>query len=434
MATVRGLGHLGGGIEALDRDWRHADRDHAVTLAPAATVPNRCRWHVCSQQQLGLRSTIFQGVEVLGPGQHRYPESSNIVGPSSVTFGNLTINFTSDPGGPVNCSGGLKTINGDLTIQSTRASGLQAHRQHGLHAQLGWQSGHQRWGPRSYQRLGDTHDQPGRQLQPVGRHAQIVGNRFDHRVHRRRIARRRFTTSGGTLTNANIDWRIAAGKTVALDTDFGAGSWVNAGRSMAVNGALQINGGAYPGTSGTWTYGPGAALIFNTSGPPSWGTRSLVAVRRGAAPRRDRSGAAGHHAERAADGGWDVHGCRAGGEREHLTLNGTCASAPAAPYRRAGLWPVCDPDLQRRRGLRPRPRMERRYGLVRRPANIRLSGNTTLDYPNGGSIALSVPGSLAIDPAQLSLWTTAAKRSASPRRGGRPDPERRPVVGQPARR
>ncbi len=74
-----------------------------------------------------------------------------------------------------------------------------------------------------------------------------------------------FSTAGGTFTNTNIDWQIAAGKAVGLDTNFGAGSWVNANRTMTVNGAFQINQGAWPGNGGTWNYGPAGTLIYNNN-------------------------------------------------------------------------------------------------------------------------------------------------------------------------
>ncbi len=74
-----------------------------------------------------------------------------------------------------------------------------------------------------------------------------------------------FSTSGGTFTNNNINWQIAAGKTVGLNTNFGAGSWVNAARTMTVNGAFQINQGAWPGNGGAWSYGAAGSLIYNNN-------------------------------------------------------------------------------------------------------------------------------------------------------------------------
>jgi hypothetical protein len=64
-------------------------------------------------------TTIFAGIESFGASSTIELNNSNSTGPSGINFSNLIINFTSTPSGSVNCSGGLTTINGDLTIQNT---------------------------------------------------------------------------------------------------------------------------------------------------------------------------------------------------------------------------------------------------------------------------------------------------------------------------
>src|SRR5947209_1428301 len=61
-------------------------------------------------------TTIFQGTESFDPASTVELDNSDTTGPSGVTFGNLTVNFTTDPGGDVNSDGGLSTVNGDFTI------------------------------------------------------------------------------------------------------------------------------------------------------------------------------------------------------------------------------------------------------------------------------------------------------------------------------
>ncbi|MBL0084449.1 MAG: putative Ig domain-containing protein [Saprospiraceae bacterium] len=76
-------------------------------------------------------------------------------------------------------------------------------------------------------------------------------------------------TLGGTyLNNDRINWTIAAGKTLANNTNFGAGSLVGAGRNISISGNFQVNEGSWTGSSGTWNYASGSSLIFNNSSGP----------------------------------------------------------------------------------------------------------------------------------------------------------------------
>ena len=91
----------------------------AVTLAAATTFQIDAGGTYVHNNTTAYGSTIFQGTESFAAASTVILNNSNSTGPSSVAFGNLTVNFTSDPGGSINCSGGLTTINGNLTIQST---------------------------------------------------------------------------------------------------------------------------------------------------------------------------------------------------------------------------------------------------------------------------------------------------------------------------
>jgi len=92
----------------------------AVTLASATTFQIDGGGTYAHQNATAFGSTIFQaGTKSFAPTSTVILNNANTTGPSGVTFGNLTVNFTVDPGGSVNCSGGLTTINGNFTVQNT---------------------------------------------------------------------------------------------------------------------------------------------------------------------------------------------------------------------------------------------------------------------------------------------------------------------------
>src|SRR5215212_4607711 len=87
--------------------------NNAVTLASATTFQIDGGGTYAHNNTFPYGGTIFQGTESFATTSTVVLNNSNTTGPSSVTFGNLTVNFTSDPGGTVNSSGGLTTINGN---------------------------------------------------------------------------------------------------------------------------------------------------------------------------------------------------------------------------------------------------------------------------------------------------------------------------------
>ena len=240
----------------------------AVTLATDTTFRIDAGGTYVHNNTTAYGSTIFQGAEVFAAASTVILNHSNTIGPSSVTFGNLTVNFTSDPGGAVNCSGGLTTINGNLAIRSTSLREFRLTGSTNFTLNLGGDldisggilnlaSG---TGAPAIN-IGGSFNQTGGTFTSSGSVSTVVFTGGSS-------ASVTFAKSGGTLTNTNLNWQIAGGKTVALNTDFGTGSWVSANRTMTVNGAFQINEGAWPGSSGTWIYGAGAGLVFNTGSGP----------------------------------------------------------------------------------------------------------------------------------------------------------------------
>ncbi len=93
----------------------------AITLATATTFEIKNGGTYRHQNTTAYGGTIFQGTEVFGASSTVELNNSNTTGPASIEFGNLTVNFTADPGGDVSLAGAITTIKGNLTVQNTNS-------------------------------------------------------------------------------------------------------------------------------------------------------------------------------------------------------------------------------------------------------------------------------------------------------------------------
>ncbi len=93
--------------------------DAAITIGSSGTFQIDDGGTYVHNNSVAYGGSIFRGTESFDPASTVILNNSNTTGPSGVTFGNLTINFTTDPGGMVNCQGGITTTDGNLTIQNT---------------------------------------------------------------------------------------------------------------------------------------------------------------------------------------------------------------------------------------------------------------------------------------------------------------------------
>ncbi|MBS4028090.1 MAG: hypothetical protein KGZ58_05560 [Ignavibacteriales bacterium] len=94
----------------------------AVTVASATTFQIDGGGTYKHQNTNAYGTTILQGTESFAATSNFEINNSNTTGPSGISspgFGNLTINFTADPTGNVNCAGAFTAIQGNLTIQNT---------------------------------------------------------------------------------------------------------------------------------------------------------------------------------------------------------------------------------------------------------------------------------------------------------------------------
>ncbi len=370
---------------------------NAVTLATATTFQIDAGGTYVHDNANAYGSTIFQGTEAFDAASTVILNNSNTTGPSSVTFGNLTVNFTTGPSGSVNCSGGLTTINGDLTIQSTsthefRLTG-KTNFTLNLTGNLIMSGGTLDLASDSGAptiNIGGNFNQTGGTFKSSGSVSTVVFTGGSPSVT--------FATSGGTFTNDKINWQIASGKTVANNTNF-SGSWVNASRTMTVNGAFQINQGSWTGSSGTWSYGSGATLIFNnTSG--SYGSIDGTHVYWPAANGPTNvtvQGAGGITlgVARTVAGTFQTAAGVTNGN--HLTLNGTTQINAGGFFTGSPTYGTGSTLVYNTGGVYGRGAEWNSTSGAGYPYHVQVTGSTTLNYPNGSTAARSIAGNLTID-------------------------------------
>ena len=400
MTTAAAWSISGNGSKLWIEDGGTLTANSAVTLTPATTFRIDAGGTYVHNNTSAYGSTIFQGTESFDPASTVVLNNSNATGPSNVAFGHLTINFTSDPGGSVNCSGGLTTINGNLTIQSTsvrelRLSGSTAYTLN-LAGNLTITGGTLNLASGSNSgivyalNLGGSFNQTGG--------AFLSGNNSSPAslVFTGGSSAVTFATSGGTFTNGNLNWQIAGGKTVALNTHFGAGSWVAGNRTMSVNGALQINQGADPGNSGIWTYGAGATLVFNNaSGSYSVNDVKWWPATGGPANVTIQGGGLTLNVARTINGVFATTAPVTNGG--NLTLNGTLQIDAGGSFSAPPRYGSASLLLYRSGGVYGRG-AEWGAGTAQPgyPANVQISNNTVLNYPNGSPAAHNLSGNLTI--------------------------------------
>ena len=389
--------------------------NNAVTLNAATTFQIDGGGTYIHNNTGAYSTTIFQGTENFAASSTVEIRASNTTGPSSVAFGNLTINFTTDPTGSVNCAGGVTTINGNLTVITTGTREFRLTANTSLTLTIGGNlviSG----GSLNFANgagaptinLGGNFNMTGGTM--------VNPSSVSTLAFSGGLASVGFTQSGGTYNNGSINYTIASGKTLSLNNNLP----VAASRTLTVNGTLatgvtftggsggitingtfRINQGGWA-TGGTWTYGASSTLEFaNTSG--LYGVNADVFWPAASGPvNLTVSGAGGlqMNVSRAVSGTFQTAAQVTGSA---ITLNGIAqinaggyfSTAPiygasstlkyntGATYGRGTEWSAASGTIGTTPGY---------------PNNILISGNSTLNYPNSASYgAQTINGSLTVD-------------------------------------
>jgi len=236
----------------------------AITVAAATTFQIDGGGTYKHQNNTAFGSSIFQGTKSFAATSTVELNNSSTTGPSSVVFGNLIVNFTSTPSGSVNCSGGIGTINGNLTIQNTSTVEFRLSASTALTLNLAGdlivQGGILDFASSAGSsvartlNLGGSYNQTGGTVKCTGT-SNAVSINFTG-------SGKTFTQSAGTLTNTNINWAINSGASLTLNNNLP----IATSRSLTVNGTLDCGTNTISG-AGAFTLAAGGTLAnSNTSG------------------------------------------------------------------------------------------------------------------------------------------------------------------------
>lgn len=367
-------------------------------------------------------ATIFQGTESFANSStfeiRNWINNSTAIPVATGGFGNLTINVAT-LAGSWNQTGNLTNVKGNLTIQATGGAAnefrLVANSPTTTTLTIG---GDLNISGGTFNlssgtavptvNLGGNYNQTGGTFTQSGANAGTVnfsnGASFVS-----------FTKSAGTLNAANINWSIAPGKTVQFNNAFTnaasrtfninsggillAAATITNNGTMTVNGDFRLTDGGFADGTGAFNYGANGILSFTTSnGYTVEGTHVYWPTTSGPQNVNVIFGGITLNAARTVGGLFQYSSGVAGAG--NLTLNGTSqinaggflngsptygASSllkynTGGNYGRNGEW------------------LPGATGGAGYPANVQLSGNTTLDLPNGSTGSpFQLGGTLTID-------------------------------------
>jgi hypothetical protein len=210
--------------------------NHAVTIASGATFQIDNGGTYIHNNITAFGGSIFNGTEAFASNSTVVIQTYNSTGPSGVTFGNLTINNTTDAGS-LQFSGALTTVNGNFRLQSmfgTREVRLSSGSTVALTVGGNFtvESG-------ILDIAAGTGTNTSRSLSIGGNFSQTGGTfRCTGTSNAATVTMTgpsaTWAQTGGTFTNTNINWVIASGASVTLAGNFPIAS----SRSLVVDGTL----------------------------------------------------------------------------------------------------------------------------------------------------------------------------------------------------
>src|ERR1043165_8437846 len=420
MSTLTTWSVSGSGSKVEIESGGTLTANNAVTLGSTTTFQIDGGGTYVHNNNSAYGSTIFKGTESFAATSTVILNNSNTTGPSGVTFGNLTINFTTDPG-TVNCSGRLTTVNGKLTVTRTQSHQfrLAATPSHPLSigGDLIVQGGTLNLASSTAAptiNLAGNLTLTGGTLTQTGSNTStfnFTGGSASVVLHQ----------TGGTLTDTQINWAIASGKTVQFGVNGSSLAFTNAAsRTFDINGtlldAVQINSRGTMNVSGefrlsdggfatgnAFVYSGAATLAFASSDPLGYGVNNdpYWPTTNGPANVNVLGSGVNLHVSPTVSNLFQTSAAVTL-NTSTLTLNGTCqinaggffnnsptyGSSSLLKYNIGG-----PPAYGRNNEWTPGATSQPGY-----PANVQLSANTTLNLPNGSTTSpFQMSGTLTVD-------------------------------------
>ncbi len=198
------------------------------------------------------------------------------------------------------------------------------------------------------------------------------------------------TSAGWTVGGTSSSIQIEAGGTLI------ASYTVISNQSTIIDGTFQINQGGWA-TGGTWTYGPGGTLVFNNSSG-SYGVNDEAFWPATNSPVNVSVIGAGGitmNVIRTVSGTFQTSAGVI--NANNLTFNGTAQINAGGYFDSAPTYSTSSTLVYNTGNIYGRGFEWSSTSGAGYPNNLRISNNTTLNYPNTSLMARSIAGSLTID-------------------------------------
>lgn len=417
MSTSSAWNILGTGSKLWIENGGTLSANLVVTLAAATTFQIDAGGTYSHNNTAPFASTIFAGTESFNPASTVVLKMSNTTGPSGIAFGNLTVNYLADPGGSTNLSGAITTINGNLTIQSTSTREFRLTASTSPNLTIGGNLVISGGTLNLTSGTGSPTLNIGGNFSQTGGTFTSTGAGIATLVFTGGSPSATFTQSSGTLTGTNMNWQVASGKiltlngtltiasgrtlvnngTLNVDGTLATASTVTNNGSLNVNGTFQLNQGGWA-TGTDFAYGANGILLFNnTTGSYGVNSTDVYWSTTNGPANVTVQGAGGMTLNAARTVAGTFQTAASVTNANNLTLGGTAQLNTGGYFSGAPTYGSSSTLKYNTGGVFSRSDEWSATGGAGYPANVQISNNTTLNYPNGSTVARSISGNLTID-------------------------------------
>ncbi len=218
------------------------------------------------QNTTAYGTSILQGTESFAVSSNFEINNSNATGPSGGTvFGNLIINFITDPGN-VNMNGAITTINGNLYIQNTSSRELRISTNTSITLSIGGDliitGGTLNFSNGSTAGKSFTLNIAGNYNQTGGTFTHTNSTEGNELKINFTGNDKTFTQSAGILTNTNMNWEIISEAAYTFNSNYS----VPVSRSLTVNGTIDCGTSIISGLGNFFLFSGATLKTANADG------------------------------------------------------------------------------------------------------------------------------------------------------------------------